>query len=194
MGFSYFNNKNYIDITRDERFFCSYLYFEINKNIQPFLELLQQKQIIKIDESNSELWEVAYEVCFYRDFIYHIGYKNVKQIGKTTFKNFGKRTFDLCLFSENKIIIIEAKAQQGFDNEQMDSFKKDKELLIELLDINFSGKISLVGLSSSEYKPKLETKQNFDTLITWSDIYAKYDNQIFIKANNLYKHNQLENI
>jgi hypothetical protein len=194
MGFSYFKNKNYLDITRDERFFCAHLYFEMNKNIQPFLEFLERKRIIKNEETNAELWEVAYEVCFYRDFIYHIGYNNVKQIGSTKFKDLGKRTFDLCLFSEKRIIIIEAKAQQGFDTEQMESFKKDKELLAELLNEQFFGEINLIGLASSDYTPKDKTILNFDSLINWSDINSLYPNHLFVKANNLYKQKQVNNI
>lgn len=40
MSFSYLNNKKWSQITRDERFFCAELYFEIKKDPAMFLNWL----------------------------------------------------------------------------------------------------------------------------------------------------------
>ncbi len=186
MKLSYLKNKSWTEVTRDERFFCAHLYFDIKQNLTPFLNLLKDFGIITDDEKDKNKWDIGYEVCFYRDFIYRIGYNGETHIGKTEFHNLGKRTFDLCLFSETKIIIIEAKAQQGFDNDQMDSFIDDKErLLPKLIGNNID--IKLIGLISSEYHPVDKTRDNFNAIIDWKKIWKSYPNQLYLVADALYR-------
>lgn len=189
MSWKYLGIKKWADITRDERFFCAHLYFEFLQNINPFLNLLFESKLIDKEEINSSIWEAAYEVCFYRDFIHQIGINGINEIGKTEFSLLGKRTFDLCLFSENKIIIIEAKAQQGFETEQMESFKTDLLLVKKLIGENVA--IKLLGLTSSKYNPKVVTKARFDALINWEQIQKLYKNNIFSRANEIYKNYNL---
>lgn len=185
MSWKYLKDKKWIEVTRDERFFCTHLYFKILKNNLPFLKMLLEKKVINMQEANSSLWEVGYEVCFYRDFIHSVGIDGNKKIGRTIFSKLRKRTFDLCMFSQNKIIIIEAKAQQGFAVEQMNSFMEDEELIKELVGQDIS--IKLVALASSKYSPKKETKKNFDAIINWQQIQSLYPNDIFLRANEIYK-------
>ena len=155
MGFSYLENKQWLDITRDERFFCAHLYFEMNKNLTPFLELIAKNGVINGEDAKPDLWEVGYEVCFYRDYIKKVGFENTNEIGKTPFHDLRKRTFDLCLFSEKCIIIIEAKAHQGFDNNQMKYFDEDLIQIKKLLGKNSNVETKLLGLISNKYKPNV---------------------------------------
>lgn len=112
-GLQYFGNKNWAEITREERYFCSHLYHSIIGKEKEFVkwlnENLKPEGKLKLDESN--IWEVSFEVCFYRDFL-----KSQNKSVKTYERKNGdfysqKRTFDLCLFSADEMIIIEAKAQ-----------------------------------------------------------------------------------
>ena len=56
MGFNYLNGKKWADITRDERFFCAHLYFEMQKDLKPFLNLLVTKNIISANEISPMNW------------------------------------------------------------------------------------------------------------------------------------------
>lgn len=185
MGYAYLNQKNWSDITRDERFFCAHLYFEMLSNIKPFLNLLLNNKVIDSESVKATAWEVAFEVCFYRDFIYKLGFKGEHEIGKTPYHHLGKRTFDLCLFSDQQIIIIEAKAQQGFDTKQMEYFKSDLETVKQLVgkDIN----IKLIGLAAAKYRPKEETKKNFTAILNWQQMFDCYKNDLFLKAENTFR-------
>ena len=202
MGFSYFGEKGYwYNITRDERFFCSELYYKIKGNEKKFIKFLSKCDNIKIidnEDLNAE-WEISLEVCFYRDFIHEIGFDKNTHIRRSISKSNNnkpfpmKRTFDLCLFSEKKIIIIEAKAKESFDNLQLEDFKKDFHMIDELLSLSDKNvSIHLLGLWSSYYNPKKDTKKVFDNnIITWREIYSLFPNEeIFLRADNIYKHNK----
>jgi len=201
---------NYLDdrwseITRDERYFCAELFHIIKENKAPFNELLSEKGIINSVDVD---YEIGYEVCFYRDYICKYGYKNntsIKTIkdknGKFMFPQ--KRTFDLCLFLKDEIIIIEAKAQQGFSTNQLKEFNDDRALITALLGADKGVNIKIIGLYSSEYKPKKNLNYNesdntsgkkktlnyFDGEITWKEIQEKYQThtKILDRADNIYK-------
>ena len=104
-----------------------------------------------------------------------------------------KRTFDLCFFGEDNIIILEAKAQQSFDSNQLCKFKKDKDAILKTLNLKWSqDQILLFGLISSCYSPSPSTEGHFDALFTWKDI-AKLDGshsktKIFERADEIYPH------
>lgn len=181
MTFKYLNDKQWADITRDERFFCAHLYFEIKSNIAPFLQLMLEKQIINSDELDPGSWEAGFEVCFYRDYIFEIGEINGnKSIKKSDYSQ--KRTFDLCMFSEKRIIIIEAKAYTGFDTKQLDSFKED-EKKIQLLLAGKCPIISTVALVSALYTPRKASVDGFKCIITWQEMHDRYKNSLFLRAN-----------
>ena len=184
MGFSYLVGNKWEDITRDERLFCAHLFFAARNNMQPLLQLLLQKGAINAAESEID-WEIAYEVCFYRDYIFNLGFNGTKNIGSTPFSHLGKRTFDLCLFSEKKMIIIEAKAQQGFSTEQLQYFTNDIKQLKEL--INLCPEIVLVGLASSRYSPKKETREIFHSLLNWKELSDLYQEPRFLQADNVFR-------
>ena len=113
MPLTYLEKKSWSQVTREERYFCSHLYHHIINKEKPFVKWLNQKLKTNFPLNNN--WEIAFEACFYRDF-----YKLHKK--KKLPEKLRKRTFDLCLFSDNHIIIIEAKVQQGFKGDQLNSF------------------------------------------------------------------------
>jgi len=172
----YFNNKTWSEISREERFFCAELFFELKSNPNPFLSLIGK---------GAKDYEIAYEVCFYRDVLH--AYK--RSIKGTNLPQ--KRTFDLALFSEDEIIIVEAKAAQGFDNKQLDSFNMDIaniESLFQLIECN-TPKICLIAIYSSKYSPKAETVTNFQIAVTWKELSECYPtkNELFLSADNTYQ-------
>ncbi len=181
----YLNNLRWSDWTRDERFFCSALYEEAKNNPKDFGEWLCSTT--KIPFSPNEEWDLGYEVCFYRDYFWQKS-QSAHQLNYPS-----KRTFDLCLFNTNKIIIIEAKVFEVFERSQNNEFKKDRDLINsigELEDID----VYVVALASSTYfeNHKNYGKQNildiFDgRKIEWSQLFEKYGNNLFKQANQLYK-------
>lgn len=196
MKLTYLNNNSWLDITREERYYCSELFFHFREDPLKLINLLfKTKTINCLDKKDlKSKWEIGYEVCFYRDLIHHL---NKTRDNKIKIDNYNrKRTFDLCLFSENKILIIEAKVQSGFDSKQMKHFKKDEKHFNNLgikEGIKFP-EIHLVGLAADTYFINVEKpgrkgipeliKENY---LTWSDIYNGTEKiKIFQKANQLY--------
>lgn len=195
MKISYFDDKTWSEITRDERYFCFELYNCLKQNQRPFLDILsngiQNVELKNILDANN--FDVGVEVCFYRDLAFHFDRSIRKLINENKLeKSVMKRTFDLTLFSDEAIFIIEAKAQQGFDTEQMDVFLKDIDQIEKLLKL--LGKpipnIYLVGLHSHWYKPKDTTRKYFDSLITWKELEISYprSQKLFKRANDIYPH------
>ena len=202
MGFSHLGNKNWRDITRDERYFCAELFFHIKGKEKEFVNwLMKQPSIncISVEDIEAE-WEIGYEVCFYRDYIRVIGEKNKnRNIKKSLEKYPVKRTFDLCLFSEKKIIIIEAKAQQGFHSEQNSEFEKDRNLLRTLLDEKVS--INFIALCSSVHFKNLEKHGKEKGLpkvfegnwISWNQLKDfNNGNPVFDRAEGLYNDKKIK--
>ncbi|MFC2014257.1 hypothetical protein ACFLU8_05265 [Chloroflexota bacterium] len=182
MGLSYLKGKNWIEVTREERLFCSYLYCDIQKDVNSFLKLLKTQPQnyrgkVLSNLNNYGDWEIGFEVCFYRD-IYYL-YKSTGETASESLASFPlKRTFDLCLFSESRIIIIEAKVQQGFDDKQIKYFLDDKNKYIpEILGIlGKTVQVDVVALASSQYFKNCtqDTINSFDAYITWQQISEKY--------------------
>lgn len=184
------NNATWKNITRDERHFCSELFHHLKVDQKGFVSLIKKGRVtnskrLEIPENiDAQIFDIGYEVCFYRDLLKWHGIK----IGTTDLPH--KRTFDLALFSEDAIIIIEAKAQQGFDTKQLKEFKKDKKFINKLFKKIHRNEpqVFIVGLYSSNYSPSSNTVEYFDSIIKWSDIAEKYPDSkdIFIHANDLY--------
>lgn len=113
----------------------------------------------------------------FRDYIKEIGETD----GNKSIKNSQysqKRTFDLCIFSDNCIIVIEAKAYTGFNTKQLDSFDEDRNYIKSLL-ADKCPEIFSVGLVASEYKPKQESVEGFDCIVNWKEMYDLYKQPIF---------------
>ncbi len=182
-GWSYLNGKLWAEVTRDERYYCQHFFnlLRDRDNLKKFIALLNSKSTIALDPDVE--WEPAYEVCFYRDLWFlNKDTKDIKLISP-------KRTFDLCLFSEKTIVIIEAKAQQGFDSDisQFNMFKKDKCEVTK----STGARTLLVGLASSKHIDKLNGKysEDFNCLVSWKDLTLELfkDDPVLLRADSLYE-------
>lgn len=196
MCFTYFNNNNsnnkWKDITREERYFCCELFNHFKGKENEFIKFLYDedskcKSLNHICFDKRELeenyeWELGFEVCFYRDYCKYFNKPNIYS---------QKRTFDLCLFSENRIIIVEAKVQNGFKNKQLESIGKDtlrlKTALGKQNDLKFN--VNTIAICSSKYikNCKESTKEKFNLMISWEDIFNITKNNVFDKANRIYQ-------
>lgn len=191
MGLEYFisqeqENMRWGNITREERYFCSHLYHYYRGKENNFIKLVDKKDSPKksLNFSKEELkedyyWELGYEVCFYRDY---------SRFTSKTNDCSKKRTFDLCLFSPSRIIIIEAKAHGGFKDHDFENLGKDitavKETIGKQGDDNFT--VNTVGICSSRYNCRKTTRDKFDLMITWKDIYLETNDKVFHRADEIY--------
>jgi hypothetical protein len=198
MSYSYLNNKKWKELTREERYFCAELFFYYKDKQKEFIQLLCDCETIKeaIDSSDlSKEWELGYEVCFYRDLLYHL--KKEGKISSMDLQYSPKRTFDLCLFSEDKIIIIEAKVQQPFQSDQLEDFGKDAESIKSLLkEANYNCPLSIhfIGLASSVYFDNVKKfgKKGvphlfIDNHLSWKFLHEKTGQEVFSIADRGYK-------
>ena len=189
MPFPYLGGHRWLDLTRDERFFCAELYIALKQpdRLAAFIDRLnaalsEMDQQLALDKDAT--WAVGYEVAFYRDYIHALGApvdgKLVHEIGSTRFSR--KRTFDLCLFGPDRLVIIEAKVHQGLKGDQVKEFRRDAEHIEQLTGLERS-KILLVGLWSSHYTKRAadsrdarvadfhgSIKRDFDAILHWNDL------------------------
>lgn len=68
MSPSYFKGRSWHQITREERVFCAELENCIRKDKEKFIEILKDES--GLPDHLEGPWEVAYEACFYRDFLH----------------------------------------------------------------------------------------------------------------------------
>ena len=204
-GFPYFFGKKWAEITREERFFCQYLHSLVEQNrdyMRIFIDYINEKTKLDLPNDNETEWECGYEVCFYRDLSY-FAKKEYDKIPVSLFPI--KRTFDLCLFSKERIVIIEAKCQQIFHSSQLKIFENDheniKKLFTELtLPLYPPIQCYTLGLVSSKYldfmkRKNLEIpfpeKDDFylrqTQLLSWKDLAKKFgDDHILLRADNIF--------
>ena len=182
MGFSYLNGKRWAQVSREERFFCAHLFglLEEDSEMQKMLSYINERTGTALPRDVE--WEPAFEVCFYRD-LWHLRGSKEKLCSP-------KRTFDLCLFSEDAIVILEAKAQQAFEAKQLKSFKSDCKDVKKKTGV---GKVWLLGLASSRYKPPPDVSKVFGgPLLTWRDLAEIYGgDQVLERADKLYDPEEL---
>lgn len=116
MGPRYFGGSTWDRITREERAFCAELYFQARSDPERFVRLLVAKA--SVPASLHGPWDVAYEACFYRDYLHRFAPARKPEFAC-------KRTFDLALFGDDAILVVEAKAAERFTTEQAESFERD---------------------------------------------------------------------
>ena len=177
MGFTYLSGKRWSQITRDERFFCQRLYELIrDETPEQFIRYLHDDHALDVLLHGE--WEIGFEVCFYRDLWQHRG-----QEGQLFSP---KRTFDLCLFGERAIVIIEAKAATGFDPDQNEVFARDAA---EVKCLTAVDTVLLMGLCSSKYTPEEALTSVFTgPIITWKELAERYGNdEILLRADDVYE-------
>lgn len=184
-------NKKWQDITREERFFCSELYHDIKNDIKGFVKFLNKNCDVNLDEN--AYWEIGYEVCFYRDFIKAKG-SSIKKFNQDNnnldpkFQQYPpKRTFDLCLFSNKQIVIIEAKADQKFNDTQLNYLKDDVDIFMKRILKEFGSNIEFDSILLSSSGDEKEIPGFKDKRIYWNQLQKIYQNKIYDRAENLGK-------
>lgn len=178
MSLSYFGDKAWSEISREERFFCQALFQHIKGNENRFIGFLNHKTELGLSEE--VYWEVGYEVCFYRDA--GLSISRDKTFDSEIYSK--KRTFDLCLFSELTIIVIEAKVQQLFKLEQITQISQDKELIPQFLNQD-NLVVKAIALASDIY---YDNHKPFDAKISWVDVFSGFhQDRVFSRANAIYK-------
>jgi len=165
-------------VTREERFFTSYLYHDIQRDSQPFRDLLCPKLNLADDV---QVIEAGFEVCFFRD----VARFKTWIARQPTLE---KLTFDFVItFSNSTMTIIEAKAQQAYGTKQLDSLKEAIRLIQG--ETHWPLKpVFLAGLHSSKYTPTTANKY-FEARITWNEIAAIYPNNasIYTRADTIFR-------
>lgn len=177
MGLTYLGGKSWEEVTREERFYCARLFALIQRyGVGSFVALLNQG----LGENALDVaanWEVAYEACLYRDLW--------QLRGRSGELYSPKRTFDLCLFSDNAIVVIEAKAQQGFDNAQLQDFIRDKQQIKKETGVST---VLLVGIGSNKYALPQDMRIHFECYITWKALSAFFaGDSVLQRADDIYE-------
>jgi len=222
MGFHYLKDKDskektWAQITRDERTFCSFLFHQIGKEPKKFIKFLndlksplsEYRHENRINLDPQEKWEAGFEVCFYRDVLKAKGEgvrstkmdANVNGVDHSN--NLIKRTFDLCLFSNTTMVIIEAKASEPLTSKQFQDFSAEKKLLNRLfkyLRVKSPKLVFLILAAQAYYdspsfqlekgvgrKNILNKTSQVDGVFSWEQVHAEfYDNPIIKRASEVY--------
>jgi hypothetical protein len=189
MGPKYFDGLSWNNITREERAFCAELFFCIREHPESFVRFLFDETCLPSVLPGP--WDTAYEVCFYRDFLHGSAPKQKQEFSP-------KRTFDIALFSDEAIIIIEAKAAQLFTTHQATSFSKDLKDIPCLLKRSIP--IYLIALGSRTYFENYKQAGRSKALapfknrhLTWEAVNRRYSNvPLFERACEVYERLLLE--
>ncbi len=200
MGLSYLGGKSWLDVTREERLFCAHLYHDIKSGgrERELVGWLMDKAIWHPQSAREALdvnqdWEVAYEVCFYRDLLHSAG----EPVRASDYPS--KRTFDLCLFSEKCVVIVEAKVHERFGKEQVEAIREDKKrvgrIAMHVARNDKKPVVMTIGLASSTYfknvfkrghvlAPLIESA--FDARVTWHSVYELLGDPLYEDADEKY--------
>jgi hypothetical protein len=185
MGIGYLQDQPWSDWTREERFFCAILFSHARQDPAAFARWLIGTTGLKI-EADGE-WDLGYEVCFYRDYLWQQG-------GSAKHQDLpAKRTFDLCLFGERDLIVIEAKVCEAYTRAQNDDFAHDKARIARLSGMEGIG-VLLVALASSRYFANADRYGRAETLevfeghpISWQQLADHYGDEFLGQADGMYK-------
>jgi hypothetical protein len=163
-GLAWLNGNSWWEVSRDERYFCAELYHLIREDTARFIAHLNQAHGAQLNPGMP--WEVVYEACFYRD-LWHVR-------GRADALVSPKRTFDLALFSDDDILLIEAKAQQEFDALQLQSFARDADEVKRLTGVP---RVRLAALASSRYTiPSNVLDQFTGPHLRWLELARLFEN------------------
>jgi len=150
-----------------------------------FARLIIQESAIDLDTGGD--WDLGYEVAFYRDYLWP-----TSQTARQR-KYPAKRTFDLCLFGNASMIVIEAKVFERFTRHQNDEFASDAQLVNGIPGLE-GIKVRTVALASSKYftnaaiHAKPEALEVFDGAVSWATLAGSFDdNRLLQRADALYK-------
>ena len=180
-GLDWLAKRQWWEVTREERYFCAELYGCVQRDIHCFISFLQRNCRPVIGSRRN--WEIAYEVCFYRDWL-HAQRNAPKELYRELSR---KRTFDLALFSDSEIVIFETKAHQCFASKQLKTLPTDRERVVQCTGIK---SVHTAGIISSLYRPRASTLEAFtlQPLITWEELARLYGDQtaVFERADAIY--------
>ena len=178
---SLLNGYKWSEITREERFFCAHLYHLMIKNQAQTMLWIKNNLYPEINLEKT--WEIGYEVCFYRDYYFWFKEESSRAANLSP-----KRTFDLALFSDDELIIIEAKVHEIFKKAQVAAVFEDKQRIKTL----FNKKVNVLcyALAPSKYfensntfKQKWLNKDFFDDKITWKQMATLFgDDALLYRA------------
>ena len=165
-------------ITREERFFTCVLFYDLRQDPNPVWATLCNRLGCSAETA---IVDVGFEVCFFRD-VAHAG-----RIERH--RELEKQTFDLVLtLSDQSLVIIEAKAQQGFTTKQMEMLGQARK------KIRAGAKwpvkdVYLAALYSSKYTPRSTTLSHFDGFLLWSEVADAYppNRAIYLRADEIYR-------
>jgi hypothetical protein len=177
-------NKPWTSWSREERLFCAVLYEHGRRDPAAFARWLIDAA--GLDLSPAGEWDLGYEVCLYRDFLW-------QKDGLTAAGSVlpYKRTFDLCLFGEAAVVVIEAKVCQRFDPVQNADFERDSERIRSLpgwQDLD----VKLVALASARYlanaaKYSPAALSIFDGQVSWQQAAQHFGDPLLEQADAMYK-------
>lgn len=180
MCFKYLDGKKWVNTTREERQFCAALFGIVRETPNQFIQLLKQSAkpvrgntTANITFNERTEWEVGFEVALGRDTsnqAFHI-------LGSS-------RKFDLVFFSKNHLVVVEAKAQQGFSSKEMNRYKSDKCQLKSASDVD----VTFVGICSEHYydNHRIDLSVGLDYILTWSKIAGRWPDEHFYRAECIY--------
>ena len=180
---SQINLPRWSEISREERFFTSMLFHDVVAKSAPILNVLFYK--IPLPQG-TQVEDIGFEVCFFRDAAFFKDATERKLLERVV--PLEKQTFDLVLtLSTKRIVIIEAKAQQGFRRKQIDMLREARELM-QGPQVRPVKKVHLVALWSSRYKPREETRGAFNACLTWRKMANLYPEnaEIYMRADSIY--------
>ncbi len=166
------------DVTREERFFTSVLFHALLADKNKFWARL--RPLLKLPDTIS-VEDVGFEVCLLRDLAH------AKHIERVVDRE--KQTFDLILtLSNNALVLIEAKAHQGFSRKQLDLMRSTGK---HLINKSFIKEVYYAGIHSSKYSPdNVRSEYEKLALLTWRDLASDYDDPIRIhlkRADEIYR-------
>ncbi len=185
MSLAYLRDQPWSAWTREERYFCGVLYQHASRNTPDFAQwLISTAGLNSVEPDGS--WDLGWEVCLARDVAWHRG-ESAKANSWSA-----KRTFDLCLFGERNIIIIEAKVCEIFKGQQHASFEGDAEMIAQIPGFS-QLRVVHVALASSRYLLAARSEKRRNALkvfgqqtVSWQDAFQKYGDHRLSQADRLY--------
>lgn len=202
MTLPYLKNGSWSKTTREERQYCAELYSLINKPdaLNNFVQKVNEKKDAFDPEKNNRIpinpEEIGFEVNLFRDesFYRRIGMKD---------QNFPKsRHYDMCLFYINELVIIEAKAEQSLDLDQLNGESERIRGLYKTANVpHLCPEIGFFFILSSKYTTSeirkvrltdiltaLGEKTKYYGCATWCDLSDVYENkkESFQRADSIY--------
>jgi hypothetical protein len=184
MGISYLRDQPWSAWTREERYFCAILFGHAAKEPEAFATWMVEAAGLELNPEG--VWDLGYEVCFYRDYLWQLGL-SARQLGLPA-----KRTFDLCLFGERDLVVIEAKVCEPYGGAQNEDFARDKARIAGLPGLE-GVNVQVVALASSQYFVNATrfgrpgTLAMFDGRISWQQVAARYDDPLLRRADGMYR-------